>query len=50
VLASLPAASTELVFELPSEAGMTLFEHAVLNWQHAGHPPAGIRNSTCIST
>jgi hypothetical protein len=42
VMASLPTASTEFVFELPPEAGMTSFKHAVLNWQHAGHPPAGI--------
>jgi hypothetical protein len=42
VMASLPTASTEFVFDLPPEAAMTSFKHAALNWQHAGHPPAGI--------
>lgn len=39
-LTGLPAASTEFVFALPSQASATVYKHAVINWNPLGHPPA----------
>jgi hypothetical protein len=41
-LTALPAASTEYVFALPSQASQTPFKHAAINWEPLGHPPAGV--------
>jgi len=38
-LTGLPAATTEFVIELPSQASVTPFKHAVVDWQPSGHPP-----------
>ncbi len=41
-LAGLPAVGTAYVLALPSEAAVAPFNHAVVNWNPTGHPPAGI--------
>lgn len=38
-LTGLPAASTEYVVALPREASATVYKHATINWQPAGHGP-----------
>src|SRR6185295_527092 len=39
VMPGLPAANAEFVFALPSQASVTPFKHAVINWMPTGHPP-----------
>ena len=39
-LSGLPATTAEFIFALPSEASVTGFKHAGINWQPTGHPPA----------
>ncbi len=39
VMPGLPAANAEFVFTLPSQASVTPFKHAVINWMPTGHPP-----------
>jgi hypothetical protein len=38
-LVTLPATSAEYTFTLPSEASVTAYKHAVVNWVPAGHEP-----------
>ena len=39
-LLGLPTTNLEFVFTLPSEASVTAYQHAVVNWVPAGHGPA----------
>ena len=36
----LPTTNLEFVFTLPSQASVTAYQHAVVNWVPAGHGPA----------
>ena len=38
-LAALPTTNSEYVFALPSQASVTAYRHAVVNWMPAGHEP-----------
>lgn len=38
-LALLPATNTEFTFNLPSQASVTPYQHAVINWVPEGHEP-----------